>query len=346
MCAAVAGAPRGAIGLTAVTGSLSDKRVLVTGAGGFIGSHTAELLLREGASVRPFVRYTAARSPGSLAHAPNLADFDVRYGDLRDPETVDQVISGCDIVLHLGAQVSVPFSYASPRDVVETNVMGTLNVLSAARRLGIERVVLMSTSEVYGTPESVPITERHLLNAQSPYAASKIAADMLASSFHRSFGVPVGTLRAFNTYGPRQSTRAIIPTIVTQALEGAVVRLGALEPVRDFTYVSDTVAGLLAFAAWSNAPGRTVQVGSGVGVTVLELVTMVSDILGRPLDVVVDPERLRPAASEVHRLVSDARVARETLGWEPAVSLREGLGRTIAWTRQHAGVTSGARYSI
>jgi nucleoside-diphosphate-sugar epimerase len=326
--------------------SLSGKRVLVTGAGGFIGSHAAEALLHAGAQVRALFRYTAAHSLGSLSGSPDLDRFDVQYGDLRDPETVDRVVSGCDVVLHLGAHVSVPFSYASPRDVVETNVMGTLNVLLAAQRHGVERVVLMSTSEVYGTPESVPITERQPLKAQSPYAASKVAADMLGSSFHLSFGIPVGTLRAFNTYGPRQSTRAVITTIVSQALEGEVVRLGALEPVRDFTYVSDTVAGLLAFASWSEATGQTVQLGTGVGVTVRELVTMVGEILGRPLEVVADPERLRPPASEVQQLVSDASVARETLGWEPAVGLRDGLERTISWIERHPPAASSARYSI
>src|SRR4051794_29754589 len=254
---------------------LSRKRVLITGAGGFVGSHATEALVRAGADVRAFLRYTAQRSSGSLAEAEGIEDVDVWYGDLRDPEMVERAVDGCQVVLHLGAQVSVPFSYVSPRDVVETNVLGTLNVLSAARRHDVERMVVMSTSEVYGTAESVPITELHPLRAQSPYAASKIAADMLARSFHLSFDVPVGTLRAFNTYGPRQSTRAVIPTIITQALQGNTIQLGAVDPTRDFTYVSDTVAGLLAFGAWEGAPGSTVQLGTGVDVSVLEIVRLV-----------------------------------------------------------------------
>ncbi len=329
-----------------VHGSLIGKRVLITGAGGFIGSHAAEALLEAGADVRAFLRYTAGHSVGSLVHASDLAQVDLAYGDLRDPETVDRAVAGMDIVLHLGAQVSVPFSYASPRDVVETNVLGTLNVLTAARNHDVERVVLMSTSEVYGTPESVPITEQHPLKAQSPYAASKVAADMLASSFHQSFDVPVGTLRAFNTYGPRQSTRAVIPMILIQALRGSEVRLGSVAPVRDFTYVTDTVAGLLAFATWSDAPGRTVQLGTGVGVAILEVVEAVSEIIGKPLEVVSEAHRMRPPASEVQILLSDASVAREAIGWGPTISLHEGLERTIAWTRRHVPASADARYSI
>lgn len=325
---------------------LAGKRLLITGAGGFVGSHATEALLRTGADVRAFLRYTARRSSGSLDELEGIESVDCWYGDLRDPEMVERAVHGCQIVLHLGAQVSVPFSYESPRDVVETNVLGTLNVLSAARRHDVERMVVMSTSEVYGTPESVPITELHPLSAQSPYAASKIGADMLAKSFHLSFGVPVGTLRAFNTYGPRQSVRAVIPTIITQALQGNTIRLGAVDPTRDFTYVTDTVAGLLAFGAWEGAPGRTVQLGAGVDVSVGEIVRLVGDILGRELEVVTDPERLRPPASEVQRLVSDASVAASELGWRPTVGLRDGLERTIAWLEKQGSGASGSRYTI
>lgn len=313
----------------------AGRAVLVTGAGGFIGSHLVDRLAREGAEVRAFLHYNSRGDVGALGWDSDLGALDLRFGDLRDEDALAAAAEGCDTVLHLGALIAIPYSYVAPRDVVETNVLGTLAVLSAGRRAEVPRIVTLSTSEVYGTPEGDVITERDRLNAQSPYAASKIGADQLALSFHRSFGQPVGVIRPFNTYGPRQSARAVIPTILSQGLAGRPVSLGALHPVRDFLYVEDTVAGILAFAAWEDAPGSLLHVGTGHGVTVEEVVRLAGEVLGRELEVVVDEQRVRPDASEVQRLVCDATIARERLGWEPRVSLREGLERTAGWIEQH-----------
>jgi NAD dependent epimerase/dehydratase len=314
-----------------VTPYWPGKRVLVTGAGGFIGSHLVDRLVSEGAEVRAFVRSNSRGSLGALEWESDLASVEVHPGDLRDPTSVERAAAGCELVLHLGAQVSIPYSYVAPREVVETNVLGTLNVLSAARREDAQRVVCVSTSEVYGTPDSVPISESEPLNAQSPYAASKIGADMLALSFHRAFDLRVGVVRPFNTYGPRQSARAVIPTVLVQALAGDSASLGSLEPVRDFTYVDDTVGGLLAFAEWDGAPGRTVQLGTGRGVSVAEIVELAEEVVGRKIEVRLDERRLRPPTSEVERLVSDPSAAGELLGWEARIPLREGLARTAGW---------------
>lgn len=320
--------------------------MLITGAGGFIGSHVAGLLAREGAAVRAFLRYTSRESLGALALEHGVGEMDVRFGDLRDPGSVEQAAAGCELIVHLGAQVSVPYSYLAPREVLETNALGTLNVLLAARSAGAERVVCLSTSEVYGTPETVPILEAHSLNAQSPYAASKAAGDMLALSFHASYGFPVGVVRPFNAYGPRQSARAVIPTVVSQALAGGPLRLGATHTVRDFTYVEDTAAGIVAFAGFEGAPGRLVQLGSGSGVTVAELVELVGEIVGRPLEVLEDEQRLRPEASEVQRLVCDPGLAGELLGWRAEVGLREGLERTVAWIEANMDRFQPDRYAV
>jgi NAD dependent epimerase/dehydratase len=313
----------------------SGATVLVTGAGGFIGSHVVDRLVTGGAVVRAFVHYNSRGDVGALGWDSDLEAVDLRFGDLRDQATIEAAAAGCDTILHLGALIAIPYSYLAPRDVVETNVVGTLNVLGAARRAEVERVVCVSTSEVYGTPEGDVITERDRLNAQSPYAASKIAADQLALSFHRSFETPVGVVRPFNTYGPRQSARAVIPTILTQALTGGELALGSLHPVRDFLYVEDTVAGLLAFAAWEGAPGSLLHIGTGEGVTVEDVVRVAGEIVGRELDVRLDEQRVRPDASEVQRLVCDASAARELLGWEPRVTLREGLERTAEWIERN-----------
>lgn len=323
----------------------SGRRVLVTGAGGFIGSHVAGRLLREGAEVRAFLRYGSRESLGALAFEDADA-MEVRFGNLRDPDSVERAAEGCDVIVHLGAQISVPYSYVAPREVLETNALGTLNVLLAARRSGAAAVACVSTSEVYGTPETVPILEGHRLNAQSPYAASKVAADMLALSFHASYGVPVGLVRPFNTYGPRQSARAVIPAIVSQALSGGPLRLGALHTVRDFTYVEDTAAGVLAFAASDQVAGRVVQLGAGTGVTVGEVVELVGEIVGRALDVEQDEQRLRPPDSEVQRLVCDPGLARELLGWQPQTALRDGLERTVEWVDAHRDRFEPGRYAI
>ena len=313
----------------------AGKAVLVTGAGGFIGSHLVDRLAREGAEVRGFLHYNSRGDVGALAWDSDLSAVDLRFGDLRDEGALVSAARGCEVILHLGALIAIPYSYVAPRDVVETNVVGTLNLLSAARRVDAGRVVCLSTSEVYGTPEGERITERDLLNAQSPYAASKIGADQLALSFHRSYGQPVGVVRPFNTYGPRQSARAVIPTILTQGLIGGELALGSLHPVRDFLYVEDTVDAVLAFAAWEGAPGSLLHVGTGEGVSIEEVVRLASEVLGRELDVRLDEQRVRPDASEVQRLVCDARAARERLDWGPAVPLREGLERTARWIERN-----------
>ena len=307
----------------------------MTGAGGFIGSHLVDRLVLEGAQVRAFLHYNSRGDVGALAWDSDLSSVDLRFGDLRDQATLEAAAAGCEVILHLGALIAIPYSYLAPRDVLDTNVVGTLNVLGAGQRVAAELVVCMSTSEVYGTPEGPAITERDRLNAQSPYAASKIAADQLALSFHRSYGMPVGVVRPFNTYGPRQSARAVIPTILTQALTGGEISLGSLHPVRDFLYVEDTVAGVLDFAAWEGAPGSLLHLGTGAGVTVGDIVELAGELVGRELEVSHDERRVRPDASEVQRLVCDASAARERLGWEPRVSLREGLERTAAWIERN-----------
>jgi dTDP-glucose 4,6-dehydratase len=311
--------------------------VLVTGAGGFIGSHLAERLAREGARVRGFVRYNSRRDAGLLADvAPEAArDIEIVMGDLKDPESVRRAVAGTEVVFHLAALVGIPYSYHAPLDYVQTNVLGTAHLLAAAREAGVRRVVQTSTSEVYGTAQYAPMDERHPLQGQSPYAASKIAADKLAESYHRSFDLPVATIRPFNTYGPRQSARAVIPTIITQALAGPTVRLGALHPTRDLTYVSDIVEGFLRVGSDARAVGEVFNVGAGRELAVEDLVQVVGRALGTPLRIEVEPERVRPARSEVERLLCDAARAREILGWRPAVSLEGGIAATIEWIRGH-----------
>jgi NAD dependent epimerase/dehydratase len=326
----------------------NGKAVLVTGAGGFIGSHLTERLAQEGARVRAFVRYTSRHDLGLLTFLPPalLGDIEAVSGDLRDGEAVRQAMQGIEVVFHLGALIAIPYSYLHPREVVETNVLGTLNVLLAARDLGVGRVVHTSTSEVYGTAQYVPIDERHPLQGQSPYSASKIGADRLAESFYRSYGLPVVTLRPFNTYGPRQSARAVIPTIITQVLTSEEVRLGALAPVRDFTYVEDTVEGFLAAGSVSLIEGQEINIGAGECISIGDLARKVMALAGRELPVVCDEERLRPERSEVMRLHADATRARQLLGWEPRVSLDEGLQRTIAWMRENLRLYRPGVYEV
>jgi NAD dependent epimerase/dehydratase len=306
-------------------------RYLVTGAAGFIGSHLVERLVREGYAVRAFVHYNSLSSWGNLEKLPRdvMAQVEVTAGDLADSFMVDQAIGGCAMVFHLGALIGIPYSYTAPAAYVATNVSGTLNVLQACRRQGVRRLLHTSTSEVYGTAQYVPIDERHPLVGQSPYSASKIAADKLAESYWLSFSTPVVTVRPFNTYGPRQSARAVIPTIITQALTGRDIRLGSTETVRDFTYAEDTAAGFLAAARAPGVDGEVINLGTGEAVTVGELVERVGRILGRPLTVQRDPVRIRPAASEVGRLISDNTRARTLLHWTPAVALDAGLARTV-----------------
>lgn len=313
------------------------KGVLVTGAGGFIGSHLVETLVRRGAKVRAFVRYNSSQDIGRLRYLPPAVfrKVEVYSGDLRDEHAVWKASQGVQVIFHLGALIAIPYSYVHPREVVQTNVVGTLNVLQAAMRNGVERLVHTSTSEVYGTAQYVPIDERHPLMGQSPYAASKIGADKLVESFYLSFGVPVATLRPFNTYGERQSQRAVIPTIIAQALRGKVVQLGALHPTRDFTHVSDTVEAFLRVALAPEAVGRVLNAGSGKETTIQSLAETVAELLGKKIRIEVDRKRLRPKDSEVGRLLADAREARRVLQWKPRVDLRTGLQRVIDWISSH-----------
>jgi len=312
---------------------MPSRTVLVTGAGGFIGGHLVERLVREDARVRAFCRYNSRNDRGTLDWlTPEIQrEIDVVMGDLRDVESVSTAVAGAEVVFHLAAQIAIPYSYVNARDYLETNVLGTLNVAQAALQHDVRRLVHTSTSEVYGTAQTTPITESHPLEAQSPYAASKIGADKLIDSFHRSHGLPAVILRPFNTYGPRQSARAVIPTIITQALAGPIVRLGALDPRRDLSYVEDTAAGFIAAAQAEAVVGSTIQLGTGESVSVAEIVRLVGDLIGRPLQVEADEDRVRPPLSEVQLLLSDPTQARELLGWEPVVGLPDGLAETIAW---------------
>jgi dTDP-glucose 4,6-dehydratase len=311
----------------------SGRIALVTGAGGFIGGHLVARLVAEGARVRAFCRYNSRNERGTLdwLDPAVTADVEVVLGDLRDVESVQQAADGADTIFHLGAQIAIPYSFVNPRDFFETNVLGSLNVAQAAVRAGVRRVVHTSTSEVYGSARTIPITEEHPLEPQSPYAASKVAADKLMDAWHRTYELPVTVLRPFNTYGPHQSARAVIPTIISQALAAGPVRLGSLHPRRDLTFVADTVSGFLAAAEAPAAIGRTLQLGTGHDVSVQDIVDMVGEILGRPLEVEVDDTRIRPAQSEVERLISDPALAQELTGWRPEVDLHEGLARTLEW---------------
>jgi NAD dependent epimerase/dehydratase len=311
----------------------STKQVLVTGAGGFIGSHLVERLVVEGARVRAFVRYNSRGDPGLLRYLPKevFEKVELLAGDLRDEQAIRYAVKGCQTVFHLGAAISIPYSYIHPMEVAETNLMGTLKVLLACRELCVERLVHTSTSEVYGTARQVPISEEHPLQGQSPYSASKIGADKMVESFFCTYNLPVVTVRPFNTYGPRQSARAVIPTIITQALTQSRIQLGSLDTTRDFTFVDDTVSGFIKAAETSGVEGRVFNLGVGREIRVRDLANMVERKVGRPANIVVMPERLRPEKSEVMRLISDNSLAREHLGWQPEVSLDEGLGRTIDW---------------
>jgi dTDP-glucose 4,6-dehydratase len=305
----------------------------VTGAGGFIGSHLVEALVVQGASVRAFVRYNSRGDPGLLRLLPPevFSRIELIPGDLRDPQAVRLAVDGCQVVFHLGALISIPYSYLHPLEVAEANIIGTLNVLAACRNLGVQRLIHTSTSEVYGTARQVPISEEHPLQGQSPYSASKIGADKMAESFYCTYNLPVVTVRPFNTYGPRQSARAVIPTIITQALTRSTIRLGKLDTTRDFTFVDDTVAGFILAAGAAGVEGGVFNLGVGEEIRIGDLARMVIRKIGRPVKIVVDPERLRPEKSEVLRLISDNRLAREQLGWQPGVPLDQGLDRTIDW---------------
>jgi dTDP-glucose 4,6-dehydratase len=313
------------------TDDWTGRRVLVTGAGGFIGSHLCERLVELGADVRALVEYNSLGSWGWLDESPVAGELEVVSGDIRDLDSATAAAAGIEIVFHLAALIAIPYSYEAPASYVATNVLGTVNVLRAAQQAGAELVVHTSTSEVYGTARYVPIDESHPLQGQSPYAASKIGADKMAEAFHLSYSLPVATLRPFNTYGPRQSARAVIPTIATQLLDGGAVALGNLTPTRDFTYVTDTVEAFVRVAETPAAVGLVLNSGSGKEIAIGELVERIEAVLGRRAPVERDEERVRPPGSEVERLCADTRAARELLGWEPRVSLDEGLVATAEW---------------
>lgn len=314
----------------------SGKRVLVTGAGGFIGSHLTERLVELGAQVRGLVHYNALGTWGWLDTSPLRSSIEVVAGDVRDRDSVQRAMQQVDVVFHLAALIAIPYSYQAPLSYVQTNVEGTLNVLSAARDLGVGRVIHTSTSEVYGTARYAPIDEAHPLQGQSPYSASKIGADKMAEAFYDSFDVPVTTVRPFNTYGPRQSARAVIPAIITQCQAGDVIRLGSLHPTRDFNFVADTVAGFIAAANADQAIGETVNIGSGREISIGDLVQQIARLMDRDVTVVADDQRIRPEKSEVDRLLASNARAKELLGWTPQVSLEQGLERTIAWLTQNS----------
>jgi NAD dependent epimerase/dehydratase len=318
-----------------------NKRVLVTGADGFIGSHLTEELVRRGFQVRALVQYNSLNSWGWLdnSDARIKADLDVVAGDIRDGECVRRAVAGCDWVLHLAALIAIPYSYQAPHSYVDTNIVGTLNVLQAGRDSGVARIVHTSTSEVYGTAQFVPITESHPLHGQSPYSASKIGADQMAIAFHRSFATPVSVIRPFNTYGPRQSARAVLPTIITQMLSGICrIRLGALTPTRDFNYVKDVVRGFIAMAESERAIGEVINIGSNFEISVGDAARTIADIIGLPLEIETDEARFRPAGSEVDRLWACNAKAAELIGWTPAYGgldgFRRGMAETIDWFRQ------------
>ena len=314
----------------------SDKKVLVTGAGGFIGSHLSERLVELGAKTRAFVRYSSTGSWGWLDQSPLKNDVEVVLGDIRDQDTVTHACNGADVVFHLAALIAIPYSYQAPLSYVRTNVEGTLNVLQAAQRVESQVVVHTSTSEVYGTARTVPIDENHPLQGQSPYSASKIGADKIAESFHLSFGLPVVTVRPFNTFGPRQSARAVIPTIITQALNGSEIRLGNLEPTRDLNFVADTVEGFIKAAETPKAIGETINFGSGREISIGDLAALILKLMNRDIPIALEGARVRPENSEVDRLCADSRKGQSILGWRPKYSLEDGLAATIEWIRENS----------
>ncbi len=326
---------------------LKNAKILVTGADGFIGSHLTEELVRRGHDVRAFVLYNSFNSWGWLDQSePDIKrSLDVFAGDVRDPHGVRQAMKGCDAVLHLAALIAIPYSYHSPDTYVETNIKGTLNIVQAARELGVRKVVHTSTSEVYGTARSVPITEEHPLQGQSPYSASKIGADQIALSFHSSFGAPVAVIRPFNTYGPRQSARAVIPTVITQIANGQrTLKLGSLHPTRDFNYIRDIVRGFISVATSDAAVGEVINIGSNYEISIGETVRLVSEIMGASIEIETEEARIRPEKSEVERLWADNSKARRLAGWVPEFAgregFRQGLMETIAWFRDPVNLKS------
>lgn len=334
---------------------LRKMKILVTGADGFIGSHLTEELIRQGHDVRAFVLYNSFNSWGWLDHAaPEIkSSIDVFAGDIRDPHGVKTAMKGCDVVLHLAALIAIPYSYHSPDTYIDTNVKGTLNIVQAARELGVQKIVHTSTSEVYGTARFVPITEEHPLQGQSPYSASKIGADQIALSFYSSFATPVSVIRPFNTYGPRQSARAVIPTIITQIANGArKIKLGSLHPTRDFNYVTDTVSGFIAVAESDRSVGEVINIGSNYEISIGDTVAMIADIMNVKIEIETDDVRLRPDKSEVERLWADNQKALTLTGWQPKYAdkdgLKRGLTETVEWLTkpENLGWYKADRYNI
>ncbi|MEG2233951.1 MAG: NAD-dependent 4,6-dehydratase LegB [Oscillospiraceae bacterium] len=326
-----------------------DKKVLVTGADGFIGSHLTEELVKSGAKVKAFAYYNSFNSWGWLDSLPKEIkdEIEVFSGDIRDPNGVRTAVKGCDTVYHLAALIAIPFSYHSPDSYVDTNIKGTLNVLQAANDLGVSRLLVTSTSEVYGTAQYVPIDEKHPFQGQSPYSATKIGADRLAESFYRSFGTPLTIVRPFNTYGPRQSARAVIPTIITQLLNGASeIKLGSLTPTRDFNYCKDTAAGFMALAECGEAIGEEVNIATGVEISIGQLAQELIDQINPSAEIICDEQRLRPEKSEVNRLLGDNTKIKALTGWAPKYDLKAGIAETIEWLKGHLAAYKSDIYNI
>lgn len=322
-------------------------KVLVTGSEGFIGSHLAEELVRRGYEVKGFVRYNSDNNWGWLETSEYKKDIEVYTGDLRDFDSVYDAVKGVDAVLHLGALIAIPYSYLSPMAYIKTNVEGTYNVLEAARKLGTKRVVHTSTSEIYGTAQYVPIDEKHPYNPQSPYAASKAGADHLALSYYRSFGTPVTVIRPFNTYGPRQSARAIIPTVISQVLAGKKeIKLGNLKPTRDLNFVKDTAAGFIEVGLHEKTTGDVFNLGTGKEISIGDLASKIIELTGKDVKIITDKQRLRPEKSEVERLLSDSQKSRNLTGWEPKYTLDQGLKETIKWIENNMGYFKTEIYNV
>ena len=316
---------------------IKGKKVLVTGAGGFIGSHLVEKLVEIGAHVRAFVMYTSTGTLENLDVIPRevLSKIEIVYGDLRSIESVRKAVKGCEVIFHLGALISIAYSYHDPLDFVQTNVLGTFNILQASKEFEIKKIIITSTSEVYGTALFSPINEEHPLQAQSPYSATKISADKLAESFYKSYNTPVAIIRPFNTYGPRQSIRAVIPTIIYQTITQDKIKIGSLAPKRDFTFVKDTVEGFIKVAESENSIGETINIGSGKTISIGDLANTIQKILGKSLIIETDEKKVRPDKSEVNLLLCDNSKAKKLIGWEPKVSLEEGLEECISYVKNN-----------
>lgn len=326
----------------------SGKKVLVTGAGGFIGSHLCEALIDLGADVTGMIRYNSRNDWGNLEFLPPGKNKSIKIvsGNIEDPKFVNQAFSGMEIIFHLAALIGIPYSYQAPMSYVRTNIEGTINILEAALASGIEKLIHTSTSESYGTAIYTPIDEKHPLQGQSPYSASKIGADKLVESYYRSFDLPVATIRPFNSFGPRQSTRAIIPTIISQALTMNQIKLGSVKPIRDFTYITDTVAGFIKIAESDKSVGQVINIGSGTGYSVGEIANKVLAILNINTPILVDTDRVRPAKSEVFELVCDNSMARKLIGWEPQTSFENGLKNTLEFISNHIDNYKSETYTV